>query len=204
MHTFDYHTDQLSLNPAATFNYSHWYATSLTLADGRVLLLGGIDGNHNGVGTPEIYTHGVGWQTLPGPQAPILPLIGFIRVPGCRAAARLLAFRHGEGDNAGTLFKMTTGGAGSITNLGYTPFESENYDPAAMFAQDKILTIDKNGNAWIMDISGATPTFTQTAESAPNRAWSNLIDLADGTVLLTGGSIGSGPTTILQPRPTMP
>ena len=66
VHTFDYHTDQLSLNPAATLNYSRWYATTLTLADGRVLLLGGIDGNHNGVGTPEIYTHGVGWQTLPG------------------------------------------------------------------------------------------------------------------------------------------
>ena len=63
-----------------------------------------------------------------------------------------------------------------------------------MFAQDKILTIDKNGNAWIMDISGATPTFTQTGGVGSNRAWSNLTDLADGTVLLTGGSNGSGPS----------
>ena len=63
-----------------------------------------------------------------------------------------------------------------------------------MFAQDKILTIDKNGNAWIMDISGATPTFTQTGGVGSNRAWSNLTDLADGTVLLTGGSNGLGPS----------
>ena len=95
-----------------------------------------------------------------------------------------------EGDNAGTLFKMTTGGVGSITNLGHTPFESEDYNPVAMFAPDKILTIDKNGNGWIMDISGATPTFTQTGGVGSNRAWSNLTVLADGAVLLTGGSVG--------------
>ena len=63
-----------------------------------------------------------------------------------------------------------------------------------MFAQDKILTIDKDGNAWIMDISGPTPTFTQTGNVGSNRAWSNLTDLADGTVLLTGGSNGLGPS----------
>ena len=44
-----------------------------------------------------------------------------------------------------------------------------------------------------MDISGATPTFTQTGGVGSNRAWSNLTDLADGTVLLTGGSNGSAP-----------
>ena len=81
-------------------------------------------------------------------------------------------------------------GSGSITNLGHTPFESEDYNPAAMFAPDKILTIDKYGNGWIMDISGATPTFTQTGGVGSNRAWSNLTVLADGTVLLTGGSVG--------------
>ena len=89
--------------------------------------------------------------------------------------------------------RSTTAGQGAVTNLGHTPFGSENYNPAAMFAQDKILTIDKNGNGWIMDISGATPTFTQTGGVGSNRAWSNLTDLADGTVLLTGGSNGSAP-----------
>ena len=90
--------------------------------------------------------------------------------------------------------QISPAGQGAVTNLGHTPFESEDYDPAAMFAQDKILTIDKNGNGWIMDISGATPTFTQTGGVGSNRAWSNLTDLADGTVLLTGGSNGVGPS----------
>src|SRR5271168_1541325 len=47
--------------------------------------------------------------------------------------------------------------------------------------------------AGIEDISGATPTFTRTGRVGSNRAWSNLTDLADGTVLLTGGSNGPGP-----------
>ena len=96
--------------------------------------------------------------------------------------------------NAGTVFTINIAGLGSVTNLGHTPFASQFYDPAAMFAQDKILTIDNNGNAWIMDISGATPTFTRTGGVGQNRAWSNLTDLANGTVLLTGGSNGPGST----------
>ena len=192
VHTFDYHTDQLSLNPAATLNYSRWYATTLTLADGRVLLLGGIDGNHNGVGAPEIYTHGVGWQTLPGAASTDIAANWYYPRAWVSSSGAIVGFSTG-GDNAGTLFKINTTGQGAVTNLGHTPFGSQNYDPAAMFAQDKILTIDKNGNAWIMDISGATPTFTQTGDVGSNRAWSNLTDLADGTVLLTGGSNGPGP-----------
>jgi hypothetical protein len=62
--TFDYHTGQLSIDQAHTLNYSRWYATTLTLGDGRILLIGGKDQNGHGVGTPEIYTHGVGWETM--------------------------------------------------------------------------------------------------------------------------------------------
>ena len=40
-----------------------------------------------------------------------------------------------------------------------------------------------------MDISGPTPTFTQRNVGS-ERAWSNMTVLADGTVLLTGGSKG--------------
>src|SRR5262249_41824358 len=68
-------------------------------------------------------------------------------------------------------------------------FVSGATNPTAMFAADKVLTIDNDGNAWIMDISGATPTFTRTASIGQSRAWSSITDLADGTVLLTGGSV---------------
>ena len=111
VHTFDYHTDQLSLNPAATLNYSRWYATTLTLADGRVLLLGGIDGNHNGVGTPEIYTHGVGWQTLPGAASTDIATNWFYPRAWVSSSGAIFGFSTG-GDNAGTLFSINIGGQG--------------------------------------------------------------------------------------------
>jgi hypothetical protein len=74
--------------------------------------------------------------------------------------------------NAGTVFTITTTGRGSVTNLGHTPFASETYDPTAMFAPDKILTLDENGTAWIMDISGAASTLlgqVASVRTAPGR-----------------------------------
>jgi hypothetical protein len=191
--TFDSHTNQLVLNPAATLNYSHWYATSLTLADGQVFLIGGSDANHLGVGTPEIYTHGVGWQTLPGAASADIAANWYYPRAWVSSNGSIVGFStSSDGQNAGTIFKIGVTGQGSIANLGHTPFESAEYNPAAMFAQDKVLTIDEKGNGWVIDIGGATPTFTQTGNVGSNRAWSNLTDLADGTVLLTGGSNGLG------------
>ena len=148
-----------------------------------------------GSGTPEIYTPGQGWTALPGAySADIATQLVLSARLDVQQRHNFWLLSMGTGENAGTIFTIDTAGRGSVTNLGHTPFESVSYDPAAMFAEDKILTIDKYGNAWIMDISGATPTFTQTGNVGSNRAWSNLTDLADGTVLLTGGSNGLGPS----------
>ncbi len=53
-----------------------------------------------------------------------------------------------------------------------------------MFDVDRALILANDGTAWIMDISGDTPLFTQTDGVDPNRVWSNLALLPDGTVLL--------------------
>ena len=165
----------------------------ISLGDGQFLAIGGERGaaGDSGSGTPELYTPGLGWKALPGAYS--ADIAAFWWYPRVFMSSNGTVFGFSamaEGDNAGTLFKMTTDGVGSITNLGHTPFELEDYNPAAMFAPDKILTIDKFGNGWIMDISGPTPTFTQTGGVGSNRAWSNITVLADGTVLLTGGSVG--------------
>ncbi|RUO98490.1 galactose oxidase-like domain-containing protein [Hyphomicrobium sp.] len=193
VHTFDYQTDQLTLNKAQPLQYSRWYATTLTLGDGTIFVLGGSDAKHRGVGTPELYTTGSGWKTMPGLASADIANNWYYPRAWLASDGSVVGYSaQNEGQNAGTIFKITTTGGGTITQLGHTPFESVAYDPATMFAQDKILTIDKFGNAWIMDISSGTPTFTQTDGVGSNRAWSNLTNLADGTILLTGGSNGLG------------
>ena len=61
-------------------------------------------------------------------------------------------------------------------------------EPAIMFAQDRCLILGSDGSAWVMDISGPTPVFTQTGGLAPDRIWSNLTVLPDGRVMVSGGS----------------
>ncbi|WP_423414764.1 DUF1929 domain-containing protein [Hyphomicrobium sp. B1] len=195
VHTFDYQTDQLTLNNAQPLQNSRWYATTITLADGRIFVLGGSDAKHTGVGTPEIYTSGSGWKTMPALASADIAHNWWYPRAWLSSDGSVVGYStFGEGGGAGAIFKITTDGTGTISQVAHTPFESEDYNPATMFAQDKILTIDKFGKAWIMDISGGTPTFTQTDSVGSNRAWSNLTNLADGTVLLTGGSNGLGPS----------
>jgi hypothetical protein len=206
VNTYNFQTNSLTPSATGALNLPRWYGSLISLGGGQFLEIGGENSGKNdntpfsqlafgGSGAPELYTPGVGWKVLSGAFSADIAQNWFYPRVFVSSNGTIFGFSTmGDGNNAGTLFKMTTGGVGSITNLGHTPFESENYDPAAMFAQDKILTIDKNGNAWIMDISGATPTFTQTGGVGSNRAWSDLTDLADGTVLLTNGSNGLGPS----------
>ena len=57
-----------------------------------------------------------------------------------------------------------------------------------MFAPDKVLLVANDGSAWVMDISGAQPVFTQTDAIGIDRMWSNLTVLPDGRVMISGGS----------------
>lgn len=202
VNTYNFATNSLTASGAGHLNLPRWYGSVISLGGGQFLAIGGensgVDDNapfsqqaFGGTGAPELYTPGAGWKVLPGAFS--ADIAAFWWYPRVWMSSNGTIFGYStmaEGNNAGTLFSMSVSGGGSITNLGHTPFESENYDPAAMYAPDKIVTIDKNGQAWIMDISGATPTFTKTGSLGENRAWSNLTVLADGTVLLTGGSVG--------------
>ena len=197
VNTFDYRSGGLTTSPTGHLNFPRWYGSLISLGGGYLLAIGGENSGIPlfpvGTGTPELYTPGQGWTALPGAySADIATNCLYPRIWES-SNGKIFGFSTGA-FNAGTVFTINTTGRGSVTNLGHTPFASETYDPTAMFAPDKILTLDKNGTAWIMDISRAVPTFTATSGVGQNRAWSNLTDLADGTVLLTGGSNGLGPS----------
>ncbi len=49
--------------------YERWYPTAVTLANGKIVVIGGRDGEGIGDGTPELYTPWSGWKAL-GPVQP--------------------------------------------------------------------------------------------------------------------------------------
>ncbi len=193
VNTFDYRGGALTKSPTGHLHFPRWYGSLISLGGGRLLEIGGTpdEDRPKGSGTPELYTPGSGWTALPGAHSADIATNWFYPRVWMSSNGTIFGFSAGS-KNGGTVFTINTTGRGSVTNLGHTPFKSESNDPAAMFSQDKILTLDKTGTAWIMDIGGAAPTFTQAGSVGSNRAWSNLTDLADGTVLLTGGSNGLG------------
>jgi hypothetical protein len=199
VNVFDYRTNSLIASPTGHLNLPRWYGSLISVGGGNLLALGGEnDGNFAdttsatgvsagaGEGMPERYTPGVGWTELTGAYSADMSINWYYP----RAWVSSNGFVFGFDTGSGAIFKIDVGPAnGAITPLGNTPFTPFAYNPAAEYAPDKILTLDGNGGAWIMDISGNTPTFTQTNGVGENRAWANLTDLADGTVLLTGGSV---------------
>src|SRR5439155_8722790 len=71
--------------------------------------------------------------------------------------------------------------------------------PASMFAPDKVQLIGRDGSAWVMDMSAPTPVFQRTDSPTGGRIWSNLVDLPDGRVMISGGSTQdaqAGPITL--------
>ena len=158
VNTFDYRSGGLTASPTGHLNFPRWYGSLISLGGGYLLAIGGENSGIPlfpvGTGTPELYTPGQGWTALPGAySADIATNCLYPRIWES-SNGKIFGFSTGA-FNAGTVFTITTTGRGSVTNLGHTPFASETYDPTAMFAPDKILTLDKNGTAWIMDVNRA-------------------------------------------------
>ncbi len=95
---------------------------------------------------------------------------------------------NGTAANPGKVMVMDPSGDGRIAVVGTLPFVASQPDPAIMFEQNKVLILADNGDAWVMDMSGDTPTFAQTASLHETRLWSNMTVLADGSVMVSGGS----------------
>jgi hypothetical protein len=206
VNTLDWTTGTLSVSPTGHMQEARWYPTLVYVGNGHFLVSGGWTGAGPDPGAapdpsaqaatiPELYTPGVGWQQLTGAQDPnqnvnaanedqrwYFPRI-FLSSNG-----GIFGWDNTSPDQQGQLFQITTAGNGSINYIGQTAFDAPYDLPAAMYSPDHILVLDPQGNAWIVDISGPTPTFTEMPGIiGQNRSWSNLVVLADGTVLLSGG-----------------
>ena len=93
-------------------------------------------------------------------------------------------------DDYGLMYSVSTEGNGSLTPLGQLGLtNASNTSATAMFRPGKLLqVVGKNKNVLVIDINGPQPVVTPTASLPARRNWASATVLADGQVLVTGGS----------------
>jgi hypothetical protein len=165
-------------------HYPRWYPTIVPLPNGDKLVLGGWVTRENGTEpvqpavTPEVYHAGTGWRTLTGvsvtdwyyPPAFVAPSGDIFHV-----------------DPSGAMSSIKTGGVGALQLYkGVVPL-GNSYLPTVMFAPGKLLSIRKASVA-VININGTQPTVTPTDNLDQLRDDASATLLADGQVLVNGGS----------------
>jgi hypothetical protein len=171
--------------------YARWYGSLVSLPGGRLAMFGG----RQNVGpltpaqpaiTPELFNPGPNaWRSLTG-------------------ATSTAAFGNNDwyyprsyvapGGNVfvltlnGSMFFVSTAHAGSITQANATAPPGHSALPTVPFAPGMALSVRMNQKVVVIDYRKPTPVVTPTGNIDQVRYWSSGTILADGKVLITGGS----------------
>lgn len=179
-----------TLQPLDTgdMHYARWYATAVTLSNGKVALLGGLDGNGEGVGQVEVYTPGVGFKELIGvtpAQVDILSEAWFYPRAYPTSDGRVVVLSNYAD---GTLHMLDPSGDGALEYYGDVDFTVSPRHSTVMYGEDKAAFLTTDGSLWTLDFSGDTPVSTFIADLGPTRNFGNMMILPTGELLIVGGT----------------
>ncbi|HJU29605.1 MAG TPA: hypothetical protein VJ718_10565, partial [Candidatus Binataceae bacterium] len=190
---FDPSTNTWSSGP--TMSEPRWYPTVTTLADGELAIQDGSeDANFTPALTPDVVSaDGTSIRSLTGvsgtnvyynyPRAFVAPN-GEIFSAGMEQVSRYL----------------NTSGTGSYTVVGYSNFGERIYGTAVMYAPGKIMIaggmVDTShpptNTAEVIDLNSSSPAWSYVSPMNYARVYLNSTILADGTVLISGGTSSTG------------
>ena len=176
------------LSRAANMNSARWYPTSTMLANGDILLSGGINAAGQTVATPEVYSPATNqWRSLLGISTADYSYF----YPRQWLAPNGLVFGY---TNDAKMYYMNPNGNGNLQALGtLTAGGNSAQGTAVMYRPGRILQVggsgDVSNNASIIDINGALPSvraITKPVEAG--RVWVESVVMPDGKVMIVGGS----------------
>jgi hypothetical protein len=171
-------------------NTGRWYPTTTLLPNGDVLVVSGdINSNTNVNSLPQVFQTATStWRNLTTAQLsqPLYP--------------SMLVAPNGQVFNAGPSRQsryLNTAGTGAWSNVAVLNFGGfRDYGPAMMYDSGKVLVVGgadpPTATAEIIDLNAATPAWQFTGSMHFPRRQHNAVILPDGTVLIVGGSSGSG------------
>jgi hypothetical protein len=177
-----------SWSAAASMAQGRYYATTTTLPSGDILAVSGHDTTKAVVTIPEV-GNGNAWRRLT--SAPL-------SIPDPYYPAMFVA-PNGKVFMAG--FPQMTqyldvGGTGAWTPVGNRTVADRRLGSAVMYAPGKILYAGggdpPTASAEVIDLNQASPSWRRVASMKFARRQMNATLLADGTVLVTGGTSSPG------------
>jgi hypothetical protein len=177
-----------SWSPTTSMVHGRYYPTTTVLPDGEVLAVSGHDTTLSVVTIPEVW-NGNGWRQLT--NAPLA-------IPDPYYPAMFVA-PNGKVFLAG--FPQTTryldvSGAGEWTAVANRNVADRRFGSAVMYAPGKILYAGggspPTASAEVIDLNQPAPSWRAVPSMAFPRRQMNATLLADGSVLVTGGTSGTG------------
>lgn len=169
-----------------TMERPRWYPTVTTMPNGEIVVTAGrLDPEHYAP-LPEIYNPKTGWRTLPGAED--------VAAFGVHNWDYPRQFVQPNGkvfvmSVEGHAYEFDTSGEGSVRPLNVSIFRGHPYLPSVMYLPGKILTLRWLGLTYDLDINGKEPVVKSAAWSGLARFNGSMTVMADGTVLLNGGSM---------------
>ena len=170
----------------ADMRNGRWYPTLVTMGNGQILAISGGDTAAALNRIPEVFNPGQNtWRALTGAarDVPYYPMM-FLAPDGKIFLA---------GPDQGTAF-LGTSGAGKWTTGPTRLFGYRDYGSAVMYDAGKILVVgggSPTASAEMIDLLGLR-TWTPAGAMSIARRQINATLLADGSVLVTGGTNASG------------
>jgi hypothetical protein len=182
---FDFNTN--SWVTGAPMQNGRWYPSNTTLATGEVLTLSGGDTAQTTNLIPEVYQANGSWRVLSTASLylPYYPM-AFVTPTGSVFVA---------GPSQTTYFLDPTG-TGRWSSGPSSLYGGRDYGSALMYDAGKILLVGGGGptaSAEVIDLNaGSAANWRPVGSMAVARRQSNATILADGKVLVTGGSNAAG------------